>query len=98
ERLDERFADARVVTPDVEHPEAAEQVEEAVAGVVPEVGAFGARPRAVESDRPQHARELGVDRARPEVEALAAARRDELGDHLRTVASRRRWRVQRFPR
>ena len=88
ERLDERVAHTRVVPADVEHPEAAEQVEEAIALVVPEIRAFGARPGTVEPDRAQHARELRVDRARPEVEALAAARRDELGDrHLRTVAS-----------
>ena len=81
ERLDERRAHARVVAADVEHPEAAEQVEEAVAGVVPEVGALGARPGAVEADRLQHARELRVDRARPQLEALAAALRNELGNH-----------------
>ena len=68
ERLDERGAHARVVAADVEHPEAAEQVEEAVAVGVPEVRALGAHPRAVEADRLEHARELRVDRARPELD------------------------------
>ena len=56
ERLDERRADARVVAADVEHPEAAEHVEVALAVGVAEVRALGARPRAVEADRPEDAR------------------------------------------
>ena len=80
ERLDQRRADARVRAPDVEHPEAAEHVEVAVALVVPEVGALAASPGAVEADRLQHARELRVDRLAPQLEALAPARRDELAN------------------
>ena len=74
ERLDERLADLRVVPADAVHAEAAEQVEVARPLGVVEVGAFGARPGAVEADRPQDANELRVDRARPEVEILAAPR------------------------
>ena len=40
--------------------------------VVPEVRALGAHPGAVEADRLQHARELRVDRARPELESSPA--------------------------
>ena len=39
-----------------------------------------AHPRAVEADRLEHARELRVDRARPQLEALAPTRLDELAD------------------
>ena len=74
ERLDERGADPRVVAADAVHPEAAEQVEVARPVGVVEVRALGARPRAVEADRPQDPHELRVDRARPEVEILAAPR------------------------
>jgi hypothetical protein len=80
ERLDERGADARVVAADVVHPEPAEHVEVAVALLVEQVRALGARPRAVEADRPQHAGELRVDRARPQVEILAAAGLEQLPD------------------
>src|SRR5581483_433999 len=66
-------------------PEPAEEVEVTGAVVVVEVGALGARPGPVEADRPQHASELRVDRARPELEALAAALRHELPDHDLTV-------------
>ena len=72
ERLDQRVANARVVPADVEHPEAAEHVEVAVAVGVPEVRALGALPRAVEVDRAQHAHELRVDRARPAFEVVAS--------------------------
>ena len=74
ECLDERGADSRVVAADAVHPEAAEQVEETRPVGVVEVRALGARPGAVEADRPQHAHELRVDRPRPEVEILAAPR------------------------
>ena len=73
ERLDERGADARVVAADVVHPKAAEHVEKPVALLVVEVGAFGARPRAVEADRAQDADELRVDRARPAPVLVAGA-------------------------
>ena len=73
ERLDERGADARVVAADVVHPEAAQHVEEPVAVLVEEIGAVRAGPRAVESDRLQHAHELRVDRARPARVLVAGA-------------------------
>ena len=91
ERLDERGAHARVVAADVEHPEAAEHVEELVAVARPR----GTRPRrathvAVEADRLQDARELRVDRAPPEVDVAALARREQLGEaevaHALTLA------------
>ena len=72
ERLDQRGADARVVAADVVHPEAAEQVEVAVAVGVEEVRAVGARPGAVEADRAEHAHELRVDRPRPALVVVAA--------------------------
>ena len=78
ERLDERLADTRVVAADVEHAEAAEQVEIAVAVVVPEVRALRAGPAAVEADRPQQLHELRVDRLRVQVERLGAPFLDEL--------------------
>ena len=87
ERLDERRADARVVAADVVHPEAAEQVEVAVAVGVEEVGAVGARPGAVEADRAQHAHELRVDRARP---ARRARRRASASSPFRSTAPTRR--------
>ena len=80
ERLDERCADARVVPADAVHPEAAEHVEVARPVCVVEVRALGARPRAVEADRPQHPHELRVDRPRPEVEILAAPRVEQLSE------------------
>ena len=80
ERLDQRLADARVVAAHVEHPEAAEHVEVAVAVRVPEVGALGARPAAVEADRAQQPDELRVDRLRVEVERLGAAFLHQLGE------------------
>ena len=80
ERLDERGANARVVASDVEHPEAAEHVEVLLAAGVPEVRALRARPLAVEADRLQDARELRVDRASPEVDVGAIARREQLGE------------------
>src|SRR5207247_1174948 len=67
QRLDESLADARVVSPDVEHAEAAEHVEVAVAVRVPEVRALCPGPAAVEADRPQQADELRVDRLRVQV-------------------------------
>src|SRR5206468_10316098 len=77
-RLDQRSAHARVVAPDVEHPEAAEHVEILVAALVPEVGAICARPLAVEADLLQDARELRVDRAAPEVDVAPLACREQL--------------------
>ena len=59
-RLDEPVAHARVRAADVEHPEPAEPVEVALAVRVVEIGALGARPVAVEPDRPQHADHLRV--------------------------------------
>ncbi len=91
ERLDERGADARVVAADVVHPEPAEHVEIAVAVGVEEVRALGARPRAVEADRLEDARELRVDRARPEVEILAAAGLEQLRDAELAIAIDSRW-------
>ena len=90
ERLDERVAHARVVAADVEHPEAAEHVEVAVALVVPEVGALGAGPAAVEADRPQQLHELRVDRLRVQVERVGAALLDELAQpaHGLIIATR----------
>ena len=95
ECLDERGADPRVVPADAVHPEAAEQVEVARAVRVVEVRALGARPRAVEADRPQHPRELRVDCAGPEVEILAAPRLEqrleaEVAHPVRTVTRRGR--------
>ena len=80
ERLDERGADARVVASDVEHPETAEHVEVLLAAGIPEVGALGTRPLAVEPDRLEDARELRVDRASPEIDVGAIARREQLGE------------------
>ncbi len=71
ERLHERVAHARVVAADVDHPEAAEHVEVAVAFGVPQIRALRPLPGAVEIDRPQHAHELRVDVARPAVEVVA---------------------------
>src|SRR3954447_12415716 len=78
ERLDERRPNGAVVAADVEHAEAAEHVEEPVPVRVPEVLPFGTHPRAVEADRAQDARELRIDRARPEVEVVARARLEEI--------------------
>ncbi len=58
ERLDERGPHAGVVATDVEHPEAAEDVEVAPALRVVHVLALGPRPDTVEADRAQHAHEL----------------------------------------
>ena len=77
-RLGEPVADARVVPPDVEHPEAAEPVEIAVAARVVEIGALGARPVAVEPDRPQHADHLRVHVLGVQVERLAGARLEQV--------------------
>ena len=74
ERLAECRPDARVVAADAVHPEATEQVEEPCPVGVEEVCALGAGPRPVEADRAQHPHELRVDRARPELEILAAPR------------------------
>ncbi len=99
ERLDERGADARVVASDVEHPEAAEHVEVLLAAGIPQVGALGARPLAVEADRLEDARELRVDRASPQVDVGAIPRREQLGEaeagHALTlgVVPRPRWRL-----
>src|SRR5581483_1507222 len=78
ERLLQRAADGLVVPPDVVHAEAAEQVEVAVAVVVEEVRAVRARPRAVETDRLQHAHELRIDRARPARVLVAGLRQQRL--------------------
>ena len=61
ERVGERGADARVRATDVEHAEAADEVEEAHAVRVDEMGALAGRPRPVEADRPEHPHELRVD-------------------------------------
>src|SRR5437773_1897211 len=76
------------VAADVEHAEPAERVEVAVAVRVPEVGALGPRPAAVETDRPQQPHELRVDRLRVQVERLGAALLDQLAEptHARIMA------------
>jgi len=91
QRLDQRLADAGVVAADVEHPEAAEQVEVAVAVVVPEVRSLRAGPAAVEPDRAQQLHELRVDRLRVQVERLGAPFLDELRQpaHALIIATRR---------
>ena len=91
--------DARVVAADVVHAEAAEHVEVTAAVVVEEVRAFGPHPGAVEVDRAQHADELRVDRARPEVEVAAVAAAEqglqvEVAHDLQCIAvlsARGRW-------
>ena len=91
ELLDERRADARVVAADVEHPEAAEHVEVAVPVSVPEVLPLRARPDPIEADRLQDARELRIDRPRPELDVLARPRRDQVTEaelaHARSLSS-----------
>ena len=78
ERLLERRLHPRVVAPDVVHPEPAQPVEVAVAVGVVQMGAFGARPAAVEADRAQHPHELRVDRASVEVELVARVALEQL--------------------
>ena len=80
ERFDERCANARVVAPDVEHPEAAEHVEVLVAALVPEVRALRACPLAVEADLLENPRELRVDRAAPQVDVAVVPLREQLGE------------------
>ena len=80
ERFQERRLHPRVVAADVVHPEAAEPVEIAVPVGVVEMGTLGARPAAVEADRPQHAHELRVDDPRVELQLLARMPLQQLGD------------------
>ena len=94
--LDQRRLDARVVAPDREHAEAAEQVEVLDAVRVGEVRAARAGPALVEPDRPQHAHELRVDRARPRLERVVpvagAVRPGAQAVARRRADPRRRWR------
>jgi len=90
ECFDKRSANTRVVAADVEHAEAAEHVEKAVAVRVVQVLPLGARPDAVEPDRLQHAHELRVDRPRVDVVVLARALPQELPDHVRSVPPSKR--------
>jgi MacB-like periplasmic core domain len=80
--------------PDREDVVAAQQVEEALAVGVDEVGPVARDPAAVEPERPDDAPELGVEMAVVESHLLPRALREELGD--------RRWgahgpRVSRTP-
>ncbi len=97
ERLDQGLAHTGIVAPDVEHAEAAEHVQVAVAVAVPEVRALGPRPLPVEPDRPQQPDELRVDRLRVEVERLGAALVDQLRQpaHAGIIATRRSARRRR---
>src|SRR5439155_17577600 len=81
ERLHERGTHTGIVAADVEHPEAAEHVQEAAAVGVVEVLPLRARPDPVEPDRPQDPHELWVDAAGVEVVVLARTRLEELADH-----------------
>ena len=92
ERFDQRRAHSAVVAADVVHPEAAEQIEVPRAVGVVQVRALSARPMAVEADRAQHAHELRIDRARPEVEvALAGTLAPGPHVHAVNVSSVRPW-------
>ena len=53
------------------------------------------RPDPVEADRPQHADELRVDRARVELVVLARAGLEKLAQHAVRVAPRGSWRAPR---
>src|SRR5204863_4611203 len=98
ECLDQRGADARVVTSHVVHPEAAEQVEKLRSIRVVEVGAFRAPPAAVEADRPQQADELRVDRPRVQVELLAPMLVEQLSQiHAVVVLGRETIRTETIP-
>jgi hypothetical protein len=76
----QRRPHARVRAADVVHPEAAEQVQEAVAVRVVEVRTLAARPAAIEADRPQHAHELRVDEPRVELKFRARALGEQVAD------------------
>ena len=80
ERLLERAAHGRVVAADVEHPEAAEHVEEPRPVPVDQVRALGGGPLAVEADDLEHADEHRVRMARVELVALARARLQQLSE------------------
>src|SRR6185503_10024764 len=83
-------ADTRVVSPNVEHPESAKQVQISVAFRVVEVLALRAGPDAIEADRLQHTHELRVDRPCVERVLLARTRLDQFADHRRSVSPPKR--------
>ncbi len=74
QRLHERGPHPGVVAADGEHPEAAEQVEEAVPLVVDQLRVGRADPAPVETDRAQHAYKLRVDGPRVARERVVLAR------------------------